>query len=1035
MLQPQVIQQIIQTIRTKPLNLIFFSGFVLIALAYASNIFAKEDLANFNKTYSDAIFLAPILVSILQKLKRPGSIVDPIYWLLLATAFGTWLLLKVLVITIWPDLSSSTQDLLTNLSYFLYFSLTIAAIEVKSYQTAGQLLTQQSLLVWVATLSFTLGSFIFLALTPSRGIESQESIFHSSFIFYILMDIYLFIRWSYLSWNCRKNLWIGYFLFALAALFWAVADIFEGLAIANKLDIEVGGWRDWIWYLSYLFVYIALQIDVTTSFEQSTIRNFSRSHLFNSPLFFVIIGFLLALLLDGSNPLFLPLNSTQESILNLWLSVGLALSAYQLTSLIQQQRIKAQQLVEADVSNQVIQQRMQQQAQKLESQSASNRAILETTHNAIFTLNLQGQILSCNPAASELIGYQEESLVGRSFIEAIHAEGELARFFTYQSYRQKLFSYNGGIEIQSVITQKGNTQIPVHVTLSQERNNNEGILVVSLVNISEQKRAEEEAHQLKDQFIANISHEFRTPLTIINGVLDNLLEQERYQSDQEQLHTAKRNGLRMVRMVEQLLELSRIANDPLPITAIDAHSITNFVCQSFEEIARSNHIDFNYQLNNTCWIMGNAQSYEKILFNLLSNAFKYTDEGAVTVTLKPTKKNIELAVKDTGMGIDEAQQGLIFERFHRVKNNSTQTIHGVGIGLALVKELCDAMLWELKIDSSPGVGSVFTLVIPIAQEQLHEQQKLTHNQKESSDATIVTQQQSDSSNLEESISSKTDNIPQSISKSIESEVFDVRTRLPKAPTKKSKHSVLIVEDNLDMQAHINNILSPYHHCLLADNGEEGLRLAIDFIPDIIVSDVMMPGISGFELLKTLKKTEITTHIPIILLTARSDSASKIRGLEAQADDYLSKPFDAKELLLRLNNQLNSREKLQHKLNSRFQQTSEKSTEPAIEDKFILKLQEIFAENYKNSEFSMLDLANLLAMSDRQAQRKIKALLGISPLEALKQFRLKEAKKQLSTGTQIGVVAQACGFSSQSYFGRCFKEEFEMTPKAFQQSQK
>jgi AraC-like DNA-binding protein len=197
---------------------------------------------------------------------------------------------------------------------------------------------------------------------------------------------------------------------------------------------------------------------------------------------------------------------------------------------------------------------------------------------------------------------------------------------------------------------------------------------------------------------------------------------------------------------------------------------------------------------------------------------------------------------------------------------------------------------------------------------------------------------------------------------------------------------------------------------------------------------MMPLMDGFELLKRLKKNDLTTHIPVILLTAKSDNKNKIIGLEAEASDYLSKPFDGKELRLKVHNQLISRQKLQHKLSLQWQNSPPDSLgAPSIEDKFVLKLDTIFDNNHKNCDFSVQDLASLLAMSDRQLQRKLKALLNISPLEALKKYRLKQAKKQLETGKQVGVVAQNCGFSSQSYFGRCFKEEYGLTPKAFQQS--
>jgi PAS domain S-box-containing protein len=1004
-------QQLLSILWRNPVNLFAITALTGLVIAYASGALSQSQLSFFNQHFADFTFLALIIFSTIRQLKKSVSIVDPIYWILLGSAFAAWFVLTILRITIFTSLSLSTIDLITNLSYFLYYSLMIAAIEVKSYEKAGQLLSKQSMLIWVSTFVFTLGAFIVLVLTAAKGTEHQENIFHASFIFYILMDCYLTIRWLHLAWTCREKHWIGYFLIGLGAFSFGIADLIEGLNLADFINTPVGSWIDWLWYIPYLFIYMALQIRVATSFEQNVSRSFSRSHLFNSPLFYTLISFFLFELFNSKPDYFLPLNGTQDLVMKLWLLINLALAVLHLSLMIKNQRSRNRQLKEAILENNAMQQRMLQQAQELESQSASNKAILDTTNNAIFTLNLHGQILSCNPAACQLLGYQHEQLMGAIFIEILQAEGELVRFFSYQSYRQKLSTQVGGIEIETQVIRADNSPVQVHVTLSQEKNNNEGLLVVSLVNISEQKNAEREAHQLKDQFTANISHEFRTPLTIINGVLENLLNQEKYNEDKEQLKTAKRNGLRMVRMVEQLLELSRIANDSVPLSTLNAQPIAYFVCSSFEEIAKSNQIELNYQLDNAAWITGNAQAFEKILFNLLSNAFKYTKKGAVEVILVNQEDSVKLSVRDTGIGIKKEQQGLIFERFHRVENDETKTVHGVGIGLALVKELCDTMMWELRIESAPGHGSLFELSIPKANP--HE---------------IPNEIVSDILQI--------DDKQNTLTKSIESEVIDAQSVSSHSAAKKSEYSVLIVEDNSDMQAHIKDILSPYHQCLLADNGEEGVRLAIDYVPDIIVSDVMMPGISGFELLKSLKKTEMTTHIPIILLTARSDSASKIRGLAAQADDYLSKPFDAQELLLRVNNQLNSREKLQQKLAKRLHQSAEgKSEDPVIEDKFVVKLEQIFTDNYKNTEFSMLDLANYLAMSDRQVQRKIKAVLGVSPLEALKHFRLIEAKKQLEAGDPIGVVAQTCGFSSQSYFGRCFKEKYKMTPKMFKQSVK
>jgi signal transduction histidine kinase/DNA-binding response OmpR family regulator len=1040
-------------LKQNPINKVAAVAFMLLIATYLSGIFSQAQLAEFTRAYADFGFLALILACIMRHIRRPQSIVDPIYWLLLGTAYATWFMLTILRLTAWPHLTVPAQGLITNLVYFLHFALVIAAIEVKSYQKAKQLLSKQSVLIWSSTFVFVLGCFMSLVLATSN--QTDPKAIDSIFAFYIIMDCYLVVRWLHLAWTSRANYWLGYVLFALGALMFAVADISEALYHAKVVTTKAGGWGDWLWFIPYVFIYLGLQFPVTTSVEQAENTRFLRAHTFNSPMFYVFICFLLVQIYSQSPDLLTQLNQNQFSILNLTSAMCIVLALLQFAMLGEKHRAKRRHLKSITSANKMLEQHLIQQAEKLERQSASNKTILETTHNAIFTLNNLGVVLSCNPAASSLLRMPENEIIGSVFIHLLNAEGELVRFFSYQSYRQKLATQKDGIEIQSQITDAKGTPIAVHVTLSQDQNSSDGILVVSLVNISEQKKAEDEAHQLKDQFTANISHEFRTPLTIINGVLDNLINQPRYNGDSEQLQTAKRNTLRMVRMVDQLLELSKIANNSVPISAIDGIPTSQFVCASFEEYAQNSQIEFNYALCQQAWIKGNNEALEKILFNLISNAFKYTQQGQVNVELSEMEHHYKLVVKDTGIGISQEQQYLIFERFHRVNNEVTQSVHGVGIGLALVKELCDTMLWDLKISSKINHGSRFIITIPKADKQdvlaLVAKAKLAQNkvtQGKSSAAGMIRDEISagrlvnsstaeassidePSGQLDEAVKQPSDNL---LAKNIESEIIDIGSQHHHKHVVKSEYSVLIVEDNSDMQTHIKEILSPYHQCLLADNGEEGVRLAIDYVPDIIVSDVMMPGISGFDLLRTLKKTEITTHIPIILLTARSDSASKIRGLEAQADDYLSKPFDAEELRLRVNNQLVSREKLQQKLNNRAnQEVDDVPVEEAIEDKFVNKLEAIFAEEYTESSFSMVELASALAMSDRQVQRKIKAVLGISPMEALKQFRLKQAKKRLQAGEQIGVVALSCGFSSQSYFGRCFKENYKMTPKAFQQS--
>ena len=991
----QLHQLIRQTPFSAALTLVCFSAIFLI---YLTGVGSEEQLAAFSRHYSDILFLALILFAVFTQFKSTSSLVDPIFWLLLGAAFFSWFLVAVTQYFFLQKLSTTSLNLITNLGYFLFYSLSIAAIEVKSYQKASDLLTSQSLLIWTSTFSFILGAFIFLVLTSSQQIISKEGGFNSFFVYFILMDIYLMLRWFQLAWVCRETFWLGFALFGIAAFNWIFADLLEGLFIAGQIEISAGSWLDWVWFTPYFFVFAATQFKISTAQEQNSSRSFSRSHLLNSPTFFLIFSFLLFQIITNETLLSITLNSTQETFFNIWFSFLFLLTVVQFYLMSSRLKKTEGQLSEVKTTTAAMKQRLIQQAQSLKDQVTSNAAILETTDNAIFTLNNDGEILSCNPAACRLLALKKEELVGANFIDVTQAEGELNRHFTYKSYQQKITRNARGIEVESTIRNQKGTKIPVHATLSKKQNSREGFLVVSLVNISEQKRAELEALNLKDQFTANISHEFRTPLTIINGVLDDLMEQDKYVNDKDQLNSAKRNSMRMIRMVEQLLELSKMANDSMPLAPINVQPEVLFVCNSFHEIAKNTDIKFITKITDEAWVEGNSPALEKILYNLLSNAFKYTEKGQIKVTLEPQANQFVLTISDTGIGVDEEHLSRIFERFHRVTSTETQNIHGVGIGLALVKELCDAMRWTIQVESTVGQGSTFTVTMPGTDKLTNEQP--TH-------------------------------VSTTIQSSVAAEVLESQSPKNQNAQPKSKYSVLIIEDNLDMQNHIAGILSPFHHCLLASTGEEGLRLAADYLPDIVISDIMMPGISGFEVLKSLKSSELTCHMPVILLTARGDNESKLRGLEGEADDYLSKPFNAEELRLRVINQLTSRQKLQQKLVNQWQQSSPEQTIPFIEDKFLNHLDDIFERNYKNCDFSMVDLANELAMSDRQVQRKVKSLLGISPQDALKHFRLIKAHARIESGEQIGIVAQSCGFSSQSYFGRCFKDEFEVTPKAFQ----
>ncbi len=977
--------------------------FLLVLIGYLLPVASQQTRSFFTTYIADSLMLGIILVSLVAQWKREKEQVLALFWLLMAFAVLSWLLVSLLLGTSLNLLQVSNPVIVKNIGYFLFYALMIAAVEMRSYQSAHQLLTQHSLLIWVATLSFTLGSFSYLVLVPLSQNGVASDIWPNAFVFYVFMDLYLGCRWAFLAYQSRKTHWKGYTFAALAMFNWALIDSLELANLLQLISLNFGTLQDLLWFTPYLLLFIGLNMPLGEVNSHQPSRGFSRMSLLNSPLAFASLALLLHTFSQSQDWLEHLQRPSQINMFIGWVAITMLLAVAQLMLLLKQTQQLRFSLQESRFRSDTLQQQLQQQTQYLQQQADTYRSILESTSNAIFTLDDDGNILTANPAASKMLGYPDSQLIGRNFTELVSEGDELALLFSYQSYRQKLLRQAQGLELEAnMVTQSGDL-LAVHASVSKSVKGGASPMVISLADIREQKQAEQEILKLKDQFTANISHEFRTPLTIINGVLDNL---SKAASDDQaaQIMTAKTNGLRMIRMVEQLLELSRSAQESIPVAAINAGHIIHFICQSFGPIAEEKNIQFQYPEKSSVWIMGNHQALEKVIFNLLSNAFKYTPEGGqVELKQQIIEGKLNIQVHDSGVGIPESEQKKVFHRFYRTADASTRHVHGVGIGLALVKELCSRMDWEITLTSQPGLGTQFTVVA--------EECAAPAETSEPIEATS-----------------------QPLQPSIQSELIDTKAAQIQSVTSKSRYLVLAVEDNSDMQNHLSQMISPHHQCLIAADGEEGLRMALDYIPDIIISDVMMPGMDGFEMLKALRRNELTAHIPVIMLTARVDAESRIEGLEAEADDYLTKPFDGRELLLRVTNQIKSRVKLQQKLTRQwhFSMSKEgKQESVSVEDKFIQKLNGVFQKHFGDPEVPMSFIASELAMSERQLQRKVKALLGVSPLEALRQFRLEQAKELLQQQQQVGLTAQACGFSSQSHFGRCFKEYVGIPPREYQ----
>jgi len=399
---------------------------------------------------------------------------------------------------------------------------------------------------------------------------------------------------------------------------------------------------------------------------------------------------------------------------------------------------------------------------------------------------------------------------------------------------------------------------------------------------------------------------------------------------------------------------------------------------------------------------------EKIINNLLSNAFKFTPSGGkVSVDLLAELRTVKIKVSDTGTGIPEEYQAKIFDRFFKVEDDSKRNQAGSGIGLALVKELVELHSWNISVESKEGEGTVFTLTIPL-------------------DKTIELEDEK----ILPSFIKSTDKKPEVFSSLIDDEIKNEseETESPGNPV------ILFVEDSHDVRSYVYDLLKPDYKVLLADRAEEGIKLALENMPDLILSDLMMPGIDGIEFCNKIKSNWQTSHIPFILLTAKVTDESKIEGLETGADDYLTKPFNYEELAARIKNLIEQRKRLREKFSKEINIQPEKLTSNAVDGEFIQRVLNAAEKNLGNNDFDTEHLAQELFVSRRQLHRKLQAITGQGPGEFIRVFRLKKAAQMLiENKLNVTQIAYEVGFESPAQFTRAFKKHFNCLPSDFNQN--
>jgi signal transduction histidine kinase/ligand-binding sensor domain-containing protein/CheY-like chemotaxis protein len=530
----------------------------------------------------------------------------------------------------------------------------------------------------------------------------------------------------------------------------------------------------------------------------------------------------------------------------------------------------------------------------------------------------------------------------------------------------------------------------------------EATVVERTQEVSRQKKMVESLLDHKNEVFANVTHEFKTPLALILGPAEQLSQNSQSDEDKNSLKMIQRNAKRLILMVGQILKLSEAELNKEVLRESQAvKPILTMLYESFKPLANDKNIKIHLVNQQDVNVYATADCLEIVIGNLLSNALKFTHTGGeITISSQLKDKQISISVRDTGTGIEAKDISKIFKRFTRLDTH--KSIQGTGIGLSVVKEITEANNGEVKLHSEWGKGSEFTVIFPIT--EIEANQELSQ--------IMVDQLVGNTKNeITDNSDKATDNSKQD----------------------NNRVTVLIIEDNLDMQSHIDNVLKQRFNCLFADRGKKGIALALQEIPDIIICDVMMPGMDGYQVTRIIRHDSRTSHIPIILLTALNTKESRIKGWRENIDTYITKPFDAIELNVQLDNILTIRSILQKKTNKAIKHNTALSSLdlPLQDQKFIEKFKNVIGEYYDNEYFQIADIASKMAVSERQLQRKVRALIDKTPMDLLRDYRLEKAALKLKDGYQVGRVSVECGFSSFSYFSSCFKKKYGMTAKKYQ----
>lgn len=534
--------------------------------------------------------------------------------------------------------------------------------------------------------------------------------------------------------------------------------------------------------------------------------------------------------------------------------------------------------------------------------------------------------------------------------------------------------------------------------------------------LNEKRKENARLLRSRSRFFANVSHEFRTPLTLILGPLDDWLNDppspvpDGLRTD---LSRMRKSAGRLLRLINQLLDLARLeVGEWQPqFEPVDLVPFTRDLTRTFQGESERQNIDLTFDATGEARISADPEMLETVITNLVANAIKFTPEdGTVRVAVEPGDDAVSLIVRDTGPGIPEEDVPHVFDRFHQADDSTLRRHDGTGIGLSLAKELVQAHGGAIEVESEVGFGTTFTVTLPTSQPGE------SAESSRPSDAARVNRPPFHAPSID-----------------VDTETSDATATNGSASSgaKAGAETILIVDDDPDIRSYVARGLSGTYQILEAENGWDGLDRAREAMPDLIITDVMMPDVDGYELCETIKSSDVLDHVPVLMLTARAEPDRAAEGFDAGADAYLAKPFSMRDLQSRIHSLLQNRRRLRKRFRRARLDEAETVEVDSADERFIARARESVLNHLDDEHFNVDAFAADVGLSPRQLQRKLKSITDLTPSAFIRRMRLERGAQLVKQdyGT-ISEIAYEVGFSSPSYFSRCFKDEFGTSPSEF-----